>query len=80
LINEVESEISSRQALATKLENDITTYKRLSELKKSEVEAVVQALRGELRNEGRRSFWLGFLVKLMFFALGLVGGTLLKLI
>jgi hypothetical protein len=40
------------------------------ELTKGEVEAVAQLLRGELRREGRRAFWMGVAQSAVFFALG----------
>jgi len=70
LISQIEKEIESRRALASELQNDIETYKRVVALQQSEVEAVAQLLRGELRKQGRRSFWQNVAVNSVFFALG----------
>ncbi len=72
LITEIEREIQKRTQLATTLQEQVNTYNELAALRKSEVEAVAQALRGELRNEGKRSFWQGFAMNFFFFLLGVV--------
>jgi peptidoglycan hydrolase CwlO-like protein len=77
LISDIEKEITSRHALATKLESDLETYNHLVELKRSEVEAVAQLLRGELRSQERRGFWQEVLVNFVFFVLGVVTTLLL---
>jgi t-SNARE complex subunit (syntaxin) len=82
LISEIESEIKERTTLAEKLQLDIKTYDRLVQLKKPEVEAISQLLRGELQKEGRKSFWQGFAINFLFFVLGavtsVITSTLLK--
>jgi t-SNARE complex subunit (syntaxin) len=80
LIAEVESEISERSALVEKLKKDAETYEQLVKLKASEVEAVAQLLRGELKKEGSRSFWKGVLVNFLFFALGLIASVVVNLL
>jgi predicted flap endonuclease-1-like 5' DNA nuclease len=60
-----------------KLQEDVKTYKEIAALKQSEVQSVAQLLRGELRREGRRSFWSGFALNLLFFVLGAVVTVLL---
>ena len=70
LINQIEKEIEERRSLVTKLQNDIHTYKRIASLNRSEVEAVSQLLRGELRREGGRAFWKTAAVDFLFFVLG----------
>jgi len=70
LINQIEKEIEERRSLVTKLQNDIHTYKRIASLNRSEVEAVSQLLRGELRREGGRAFWQNAAVDFLFFVLG----------
>lgn len=76
LISSIESEIKARSALAKELESDIDRYNKLVELKKPEVEAIAQLLRGELAKEGKGSFWRGFAVNFLFFVLG-AGASLL---
>ena len=73
LINNIESEMTARSVLAEKLQKDIETYNKLVELKKPEVEAVAQLLRGELKREGRRSFWTSLAMNFLFVALGVIG-------
>jgi hypothetical protein len=70
LISQIETEIKDRTALAEKLQNDVKTYNQLVQIKKPEVEAVAQLLRGELRSEGRKTFWRGVAVNFIFFVLG----------
>ncbi len=77
LINQIEEEITSRQALVDKLRSDIETYNNLVSLKQTEVEAVAQVLRRELRTEGRHFFWRGVAVNFLFFVLGAVASFVL---
>lgn len=70
LISNIESEISARSSLATQLQNDIDKYNDLVGIKKPEVEAIAQLLRGELQKEGKSTFWKSFAVNFMFFILG----------
>ena len=78
LIDNIESEITARSVLAENLQKDIETYNKLVELKKPEVEAVAQLLRGELKREGRRSFWTGFALNFLFFALGVTATIIIQ--
>jgi hypothetical protein len=70
LIGNIESEIQARSDLATQLQEDLDRYNKLVEIKKPEVEAIAQLLRGELQKEGRSTFWKGVLVNFLFFVLG----------
>ena len=70
LVSEVESEIQSRQRLVSELQQDAERYKNLITLNQEQVDAVAQVLKGELRKEGRKSFWLGVFVNFVFFLLG----------
>jgi peptidoglycan hydrolase CwlO-like protein len=70
LISNIENEIKARSALATQLQDDIDQYNKLVEVKKPEVEAIAQLLRGELKKESRSSFWKGFAINFLFFVLG----------
>lgn len=72
LISAIDQEIKERQQLVTKLEQDLATYDEIVKLKESEVEAVAQLLRGELRKEGRKSLLQEILVNGFFFILGVV--------
>ncbi len=70
LIGSIETEIKARAELAKQLKQDIDQYNKLVELKKPEVDAIAQLLRGELAREGRASFWKGFAINFLFFVLG----------
>jgi hypothetical protein len=70
LIANIESEIKARSSLATQLQDDLDRYNNLITIKKPEVEAIAQLLRGELKKEGRSTFWKGFLINFLFFILG----------
>lgn len=54
-----------------RLRDDCRRYDTLAQLKGTEVEAVVQSLRGELRREGKRSFLQAVALNLFFFLAGL---------
>lgn len=70
LIDEIQSEVESRQRLSERLAADVETNKRLANLHQAEVDAVVQSIRGELRKEGRRAFWQSSGVNFVLFGLG----------
>lgn len=70
LIGKIESEINARSALATQLQQDLDRYNRVIEIKKPEVEAITQLLRGEIQREGRSSFRKSLWISLLFFVLG----------
>jgi len=72
LTNEIESEIKQRHELASKLQADVERFEHLAKLKESEIEAVAQTLRGELKSEGTKSFWKSILVSMFFFIAGVV--------
>ena len=72
LVNKIEDEINERSKLAEKLQNDIKFYDELVSIKKPEVEAITQLLRGKLKKESSASFWKGFAVNFLFFILGAV--------
>lgn len=71
-IGGIERELKERHRLVEKLRQDCDRYDQLAKLKATEVEAVVQSLRGELRQEGRRSFWQSALLNFIFFSAGVL--------
>lgn len=76
-VTSIENEIKAREALVNKLKKDIKTYEQIKELNSSQVESIAQVLRGELKQEGRRSFWHNFAMNFGFFILGgLVSGLM----
>ncbi|EGR4363233.1 hypothetical protein QO227_21265 [Vibrio vulnificus] len=70
LVTEVETEIQSRQKLVQELQKDAQKYEQLIALNQEQVDAVAQVLQGELRKEGKSSFWKGVAVNFVFFILG----------
>lgn len=70
LVGEVEDEISKRQALVTELQQDAERYQKLVSINREQVDAVAQLIQGELRKEGRKSFWAGVAINFVFFSLG----------
>ena len=72
LIDEILTEIDARQKLVDKLQKDTETYDKIAELKSSEVEAISQLLRGEIRKDGRRSFLQNIIINFTFFCAGIV--------
>ena len=58
--------------MVSKLQDDVNRYESLAKLEGSEVEAIAQTLRGELRSEGSRSLLKSASISLMFFIAGVV--------
>ena len=77
LIDGIEKEIDSRQTLVGRLQKDVKRYTKLAALKKGEVEAVAQSLRGEIQREERRSFWQNVGLNAFFFGLGILASYFL---
>ena len=72
LIDEILTEIDERQKLVDKLHEDIETYYKKTEIKKSDVKAISQLLQGEIRKESRRSLWQNIVINFTFFCVGVV--------
>ena len=70
LSSEIELEISNRNRIVEKLKGDLKRYEELKKLKETEVEAVVQTMRGELRRESNKSLWQSAGLNLIFFLAG----------
>lgn len=70
-ISDIEVELKGRHELAKKVKEDYERYKKLANLKEEEVEAVMQSLRGELREEGNRSLLKSAAINLVFFLAGI---------
>jgi len=71
-VSKIEEEIKRREVLVSKLEEDAATYDEITKLKKSEVEAVAQTLRMELKREGRNALIKEIMIAAFFFLLGFV--------
>jgi len=72
LIGSIERELKERHQLVEKLRQDCVRYDQLAKLKSTEVDAVVQSLRGELRQEGKKTFWQSAGLNFLFFLAGIV--------
>ena len=72
LIGGIERELKERHRLVESLREDCDRYEQLAKLKATEVDAVVQSLRGEIRREGKRGFWQAVVLNLVFFLAGAV--------
>jgi len=80
LIDTIQSEIESRQHLAKKLQDDITTFDNLAKLKKSEIEAVAQALRTELIVQEKKSFVRDVSINTGFFIAGAIVSVIITVL
>lgn len=76
LVAEVEAELSVRRAAVEQLKTDAEAARNVAQLSEEQRQAVALILRGAVAKEGRKTFWLGALVNLLFFVAG-VGVTLL---
>jgi hypothetical protein len=70
LVAEIEGEVQKRSALASKLQADIARYNELKQLDAPKIEAVAQALRGEIKRDSSKAFWVGIAINVVFFLLG----------
>jgi hypothetical protein len=70
LISSIEQEISQRQQLVAKLQQDAAEAEKLKALSADQVAAVAQALRGQLQSENRSAFWPSTFTNLFFAFLG----------
>ncbi len=72
LVTEVEAALKVRQVAVAQLKSDAESAQRVAELSEDQRKAVATLLRGTVAKEGRKTFWLGALVNLIFFAAGVV--------
>jgi len=79
VIEEIEHEIQARQRLLDRLKKDANQAEALSKLHATEVEAVAQALQGQLSGLARRSLRGNVILGLGFYALGVVSSILVNL-
>jgi hypothetical protein len=73
----IETEVAERHHLVDRLRADAERYERLVRLNRDEVEAVAQTLRGEVRREGTRGFWLNTIVNVILVGVGIGIGLLI---
>jgi hypothetical protein len=69
-IDVIRGEVAAGERLLSSLEQRIHTQREISTLTTAEALAVQEALRSELRVEGRRSLWYSIVLGLVFFAVG----------
>jgi hypothetical protein len=74
--DELQLEVEQGQRLVTKLERDAHTYEELAKVSRDQAEAVAVLVRGEVKAEGRRSFWtqlwVQFVLGVVFFVAGVI--------
>jgi len=79
VVGEIENEVQARQSLLDRLKEDAERAEALSRLHASEVEAVAQALRGQLAALERRSFRSNILLSSVFYILGTISGIIINI-
>jgi len=72
LTSEIENEIRSRHKVVEKLKEDVERYEELSSIKASEIEAVAQTIRGEIKRESNKSLLKSTIVNFLFFIAGII--------
>lgn len=72
LITHIQTEIETREKLADDLKNKLSNYNQIIKLKKPEVKAVAQVLRGEISREGKRTLLKNILINLALFVAGVL--------
>jgi hypothetical protein len=78
VIEAMQKEIEARKELVSKLEKDARTYEQAAALNRTQVEAVAQLLRGELRVGERRSLTWSIAINFIFFLFGILISVLLR--
>ena len=68
VIAEIEREVEARTKLAERLQKDVQRHQELLKLNRTEVEAVTQTFRMEVKSEGRRAFWLNLFINRVLWA------------
>jgi conjugal transfer/entry exclusion protein len=76
LVAEVENTLHAKQALVEQLKSEAATATTLASLSQEQRDAVANQLRSEVDKGGRKALWLGVLVNLVFFGLGVFISTL----
>ena len=71
-ITEIEDEVAARQKLVAKLKADAETAQALASMNQKQTEAIAQALRGQLEQQERSSFWKNIWLNVFFAVLGVV--------
>lgn len=79
VVGEIEQEVRARQELLEQLKEDSQQAEELSKLRATEVEAVAQALRGQLSILERRSLKGNIVLGLIFYILGIASSILVNI-
>jgi hypothetical protein len=79
VVGEIEQEVSARQKLLDQLKEDSQRAEELSKLRAPEVEAVTQALKGQLSVLERKSFKGNVILSGISFALGVISSILVNI-
>lgn len=80
MIAAIEGEIQARRALVDELRRDATRYEELARLHADEVQAVVEALQGELRVSEKRASRTTLIQGFLFFVLGVAATVVVTLL
>jgi biopolymer transport protein ExbB/TolQ len=76
VVAEIEREVASRQELLSKLEEDAKRVRALAGMDREEVDAVTQALNGQLAQLEKRSLRGSIILSSIFYVLGIASGIL----
>jgi hypothetical protein len=79
-VSEIEQEITRRKQLAEQLQAQADQARKISTMNADQVNAVAQALRGELHDETKSEFWNSTLTNIFFAFLGAVFGEVFRYI
>jgi hypothetical protein len=77
-IQDIENEITKRQALVTQLQKNADTASKLATVNKEQVSAIAQVLRTQIELQERNSFWFNQGVNALYMLLGVALGELVR--
>jgi hypothetical protein len=77
-IQEIENEITKRQALVSQLRKDAETASKLATVNKEQVDAIAQVLRTQIQAQERNSFWFNQGINALYMFLGVGLGELVR--
>ena len=71
-LGELQTELEKRVKMVEKLKEEAEQAETIISLTDEQVKAIRTTLNNELQKEGRKSFWQGVIVNLVFFVLGAI--------
>jgi hypothetical protein len=77
-IQEIENEITKRQALVTQLQKDAETASKLATVNKEQVDAIAQVLRTQIQVQEHNTFWFNQGINVLYMLLGVGLGELVR--